>query len=484
MKKDQKASFIWIPLGILLVVSMGWFLFDLVLACVNYAPERGVFSSRFVGFANFDQLFAAADFPALLGNSLTHSMLHIVCALLFGAPLALVLGFIPNRHVKAGFAGAALVIALLPEVFWVRGVQNLLPADTLNAPDAFLAAYMLCRLAPMTAMTVFAGLALHLAEDKNSVIGALTVGLLPLLTLFTPETGTASLLQTADNCRVSDTLYTAAVRIARFDGRYSLGEAMTLTGICFNLLAGIGFVFALGAMISRKNGMAKSPASDGGWFAHSAPGLAGAAAAGLTVLLVWALSNDLSADKMAGLASFHPLGAGMVAAALAFGACMLLFAGSRYCRSGFGIMFIIFLLMQMSASHVSHHLAAIRLGISNITMPAALGVFTRPLFITVLAVLMACRPTTGRQLLFTSGGAACIAAAITAGDWITSAIYTINVRSGSHPLPAGISLIGAAGAESFFLLITFIAVAILGICGAMLTFAGLGGTQLKKEKSF
>lgn len=479
MKKDKNAALIWIPFGIVLLVSMGCFLFDLVLACVNYTPARGVFSSRFVGFSNFDRLFADAGFSALLSSSLTYAILNILCALLLGAPLALVLGFIPNRHVKTAFAGAALVIALLPDLFWVQGVQKLL--GTLN-PDAFLAAYMLCRLAPLTALSVFAGLTLHLAEGKNGVIGALTAGLLPLFSLFTPDIRTVSLLQTAAGGSASDHLSTAAVRIGLFSGQYSLGEAMTLTGVFFNLIVGAGFVFALGALLSRKMGMTKS--HGGTWLGEGMTSLAGAAAAGLAVVLAWAVSKTFPADALTGRAALNTLGAGLLAAALAFGVCLLLFACCRDCRRGFGVMFIIFLLTQLGAPHVSRYIAAKDLGMVNTILPVGVGVLTHPLFLTVLAVLMACRPSGKRQLLFTSAGAACIAAAVAAGDCCTSALYVTDTRAATLAAFARSSFATGASAESIFLLMTFIAAALFAAAGAVMTFAGLGGTEIKKGNAF
>lgn len=482
MKNDKRAALIWIPLGILLVVSMGYFFYDLLLSCVNYVILKGVFGSRFVGLKNFEMVFSSAAFASQLGNSLTHSILLIVCALIFGVPVALLLGLIPSRPVKAAFAGVALAAALLPDVFWVKGVLNMLPVSATSSAASFLPVFILCRLAPLTAMAVFAGLSLNLAENKNGAIGALLVGLLPLLTLFTPEYGTAMLLQNPLNYQFSDTISTGVYRAGLMQAKVSYGEAMALTGTILNLIAGVGFIFALGAMAKRKKGMVKVADAQSPWLVEGILGAAGAAAAGVIMLVAWAVGKNMAADALLGRAALNTFGAALLAAAFIFGVCMLVFAGTRYCRGGIGMMIMMFLLLQMSALHMSHYFTVRSAGLINTIVPVAFGVLLHPVLLTVLMVLMVCRPTSGRQMLFASAGAALIAAAVSAGDWFTGLLYINNTKAYTLAMQARQSALMPSGGSDRFMLVMLAMVIGFAVLGALMTFAGLGGSALEKPQ--
>ena len=483
-QKDKRGALIWIPLGILLMVSMWMLCYDFVLACVNYSPIKGVFGSTFVGMQNFDRVFSNYAFGNQLGNSLVYSLLNIVCALVLGAPIALLLGLIPSRPVKAMFAGLALAFALVPDIFWVQSVMSILPARIRVDPNFYPFVYMLCKLAPLTGMAVFAGLSLNLAENKSGIVGALLVGLLPLLTVFTPEAGTTMLLQNAINQNISDTVAAGVYRTGFMQGQYSYAEAMSLIGIFFNFLVGIGFLFVLGAMAKRKKRMAKVAEPRSAWFGEGALGAVGTVAAGTFIVLGLLFGGKLYSAPMVGHAALNTVGTAMLAVIFIFGVSMLLFVGTRYCRSGFGLMLITFLLLQMSTIHMSHYLAARSLGMINTILPGVFGVFFHPAFLTVLMVLMACRPTSGRQMVFASLGTALIAGAVAAGDWYTTLIYVSRQDTFTLPMVVRQTLYNAeaASAGSSATLVMIIVVVVFAALGAMMTFAGLAGSRLEEAQ--
>lgn len=483
-QKDKRGALIWIPLGILLMVSMWMLCYDFVLACVKYSTMKGLLGSSFVGMQNFERAFSNYAFASQLGNSIVHSLLNIVCALVLGAPIALLLGLIPCRPVKAMFAGLALMVALVPELFWVQGVMNILPRGTLGDTDFYPLVYVLSSLAPLTGMAVFAGLSLNLAENKNGIIGALLVGLLPLLTLFTPSAYTSQLLQNSMNLEVSDTIASGAYRTGFMSAQYSYAEAMSFIGMFLNFLVGFGFLFALGAMAKRRKRMVKVAEPHSAWFGEGLLGAVGAVAAGTLIVLAWAVGSTMGAAPTVGHAALNTFGTAMLAAIFIFGVSMLLFVGTRYCRSGFGLMLITFLLLQMSTTHMSHYLVVRDLGLINTILPGAFGVLFHPAFLTVLMVLMACRPTSGRQMVFASLGTALIAGAAAAGDWYTNLIYVNNQSVYTLPMLVRQALVTGetASAGNSAMLVMLIAVVVFAVLGAMMTFAGLAGSRLESAQ--
>ena len=483
-QKDKRGALIWIPLGILLMLSMWMLCYDLVLACVNYSPIKGVFGSTFVGMKNFERVFNNSVFARGLGNSVVYSLLNIVCALVLGAPIALLLGLIPSRPVKAMFAGLALAFALVPDIFWAQSIMSILPQRAMDKRDVYPFVYMLCKLAPLTGMAVFAGLSLNLAENKNAIVGALLVGLLPLLTVFTPEAGTTMLLSNPFTYGVADTIASIAYRNGFLTGESSYAEAMSLIGLFFNFLVGIGFLFALGAMAKRKKHMVKVAEPRSAWFGEGMLGAVGTVAAGTFIVLGLLFGGRLHSVPMVGRAALNTVGTAMLAVIFIFGVSMLLFVGTRYCRSGFGLMLITFLLLQMSTIHMSHYLMARSLGMINTILPGVFGVLFHPAFLTVLMVLMACRPTSGRQMVFASLGTALIAGAVAAGDWYTNLIYVNSQDTFTLPMVVRQTLYNAEAASSgsSATLVMIIVVVVFAALGAMMTFAGLAGSRLQSAQ--
>jgi len=115
-----------------------------IIAFQNYLPFLG-FSSQFVGFANFTQLFASPAFWQAVRNTLVISAMQLV--LYFPAPI--ILALMLNSLVSPGarriiqsvvylphFISWVIIVALFQQIFGGAGaVDHLFRAANLPAPD-------------------------------------------------------------------------------------------------------------------------------------------------------------------------------------------------------------------------------------------------------------------------------------------------------------------------------------------------------------
>ena len=117
-------------------------------------------------------------------------------------------------------------------------------------------------------------------------------------------------------------------------------------------------------------------------------------------------------------------------------------------------------------------------------MMMPMSVTTTSTFLTVLMVLMACRPTSGRQMVFASLGTALIAGAVAAGDWYTNLIYVTSQDAFTLPMVVRRMLLtGETGyAATSATLVMIIVVVVFAALGAMMTFAGLAGSRLEEAQ--
>lgn len=100
----------------------------LVLAFKDYTVSEGVIGSSWVGASNFERLFFSDDFPHVISNTVTISLLRLS----FGFFAPLILALLLNEIRIVGYRSAVQSIAALPHYFsWVilGGIFLMLFAD-------------------------------------------------------------------------------------------------------------------------------------------------------------------------------------------------------------------------------------------------------------------------------------------------------------------------------------------------------------------
>jgi len=488
--KDNRRFLICIPLALLVIVGAGFFAYDVLLAFVKYTPLRGVFGSDFVGLSNFSRVFQTPQIGAQVGNSLVQTLLTVVIGLPFGVLIALVLGMISHRPIKAAAAGMMLLIALIPEILWTQlgmnlanAMNNLVSAAGGEPPylqNNYLLVFALSKIVPQTALCAFGGLCLNLSEEKNGALGALLVGLLPLLTVLLPDLRMNLLAGTPINYAVSDTLSSNAYRAGLMNMQISQASAMSVFGMLISLFAGLVPAILIGLLATRKPQMVKVDLPDNAWLTEGLFAVVGAVAAGAAALVVSALGGGLMMDATMGRALGSTLLTAVLAAILALIVCTVMLVCSRHCRSGIPFGIIALILSLLSVFNMSDYLLPRSMGVMNTVFPAAFGVLVHPVFIAVLVVLIACRPASDRQLLLTAVGGAAIAAAISTGDWFNPTVFiTSSAKQPLSSLMRRAMMTADAGAGGAATLLVAVC-AVLGVIGVALVMAGLGGTRLHR----
>lgn len=88
----------------------------LVIAFKNYVMSDGIYQSAWVGLGNFERLFSSEDFPRAIRNTITISVLRLVCGFFMPVILALLL----NEVRMAGYKRSIQTLTYLPHFFsWV-----------------------------------------------------------------------------------------------------------------------------------------------------------------------------------------------------------------------------------------------------------------------------------------------------------------------------------------------------------------------------
>lgn len=491
-QKDKRGALIWIPLGILLMLSLWYFMYDFILSFKDFQLLRGVLGSPSVGLENYERMLYSPDFSNVLGNSVIISLRGLFTTLPLGVLFAFLFGLIKSRPVKAAIAGVMLMLALVPELFWANQIMKLSSFLVRNAdiyilgdPKFFWIGHLLCKIVPATALCVFGGLCLNLAENKNAIPGALVAGLLPLLSFFTPDFRTLFNIMNPTTYGVSDSISTYIYRQGITYMDYSYCAAVGVFSTFLNVLVGIGFAFLLAVLAKRKKNMVKLKADKSGML-EGILGGAGALIIGFFIVILNLPGKTSNSGEYLASGLSNTVLSALLSAIFIFGVCSLLFSCSRYCRGGFGFAVIALILTQMSLLTIADYLIATNtLGLANTIIPGVFSVLTHPTFVAVLVLLAVSRPTSARQMLFTSGGAALIAAAVSAGDYFPSMLFIRS--SDKYPLSVllrramltGSSEIGSADGYMTAMLVIVLVFAALG---AMMTFAGLAGSRLQSAQ--
>jgi len=483
--KDKRGFLIVIPLLLMLLLGAGCLLYEVLLSLVNYKVTSGVFGSPFVGLKNYIHLFSMQQTASQIGNSLLQTLLTVVSGLLIGLPVSLILSTIRCRPFKTAAAGAALLLALVPDLIWVRlgqGVVGLI-GTLFGDPQLHIVSYRLMffasKIIPQSALCIFGGLCLNLTEDQNGAAGALAAGLLPLMTVLMPDLRMNLLTANPINLPVSDTLSYSLYRTGLMTAQYSLAGATAVFGMLVSLLVGLLPALLIGLAASRKANAVKVDLPSITWKKEAMFTLIGSAATGLIVLILCLAGGGLSLNGQVGQALFRTLLTSFVALIPAFLFCLVLLACSGHCRSGIPFGLLALILSLLSVFSMSDYMFTRSLGLLNTLLPCAVGVLGHPAFIAVLLVLLLSRPASSRQLLLTAAGAALIAAAVSAGDWFTPTIYLHSADKATLAMMSRrVSMTAEAGQGDFNAMTAGIFL-LFALPGAALTMAGLGGTYLQ-----
>lgn len=506
--KNKKGALVWIPLGVLLLAGIGYFACDLLMSISRYRPARGLFGNEIVGSRFFEQLFSAADFPRAIGNSLVQTLLTAVLGLPFGVVLALLLGLIPHRPTKAIFAGFFLMIGLLPDIFWAQMGQNAaLGMDKImqgvsgagsGLRNNYLLIFTVAKVLPLTALCAFGGLFLNLAEKKNGALGALLVGLVPLLTALMPDVRMNYLAGSAINYASSTTLSYNAYRSGIMQGQYSYAAAMTVMGRGISLVVGLGPALLVGLLAKRKRDTQKVRVQGGSWVMEGLFGVIGAVAAMMIVLAANIIGKQIQWSADVTVALGNTLLGSLLAMMLAFGVCLGVLSTFRHSRGMLAPAALALIMLLLGGFSASGYILARDLGVFNTPIPAAFSVLGHPAFILVLVLLAVSRPCSMRQVMMSAGGGGLMAAMISAGDAFNPMLFTIshqqytlaqhlralqtNVDYQVMPSDAASALdamqMREAAANGGMVVLLAVCL-LLGVMGAMLIFSGIGGSRLE-----
>ncbi|MBR6572008.1 MAG: hypothetical protein IKK75_16295 [Clostridia bacterium] len=479
--KDKRGSLIALPLALFALIGAIGLGYAVVLAFTDYTVFRGLFGSAFVGFDNFARLVNRSDFKMTLYMSLLQTFLTVIIALPFAALGGAILSSIGNRAVKAGIAGAMLVIAIVPDVLWAQ-LGLMLPFDY---QEEYVIPFVISKIVPQIALCLFGGLCLNLAEEKSGAAGALAVSLLPLTTVLLPDIRMNLFFGTPSNRIISDTLSMSSYRYGLLNMQYSLSGAQSVAGILISLFVGLIPALLIGKLASRKPLMDKEDLEGNVWQTEGLAAVGCALAAGVIALGVTLGSGTLNLSSATLNALLNTLLIALLCFIPALALCAVALVCSRYCRSGIPFGMIALVLGLLSAFTVCGYMTMRNLGMINTLLAPALGALKHPVFIAVLFVLMCARPTSPRQLLLTIAGGAMVAAAVSAGDWFSQmlsvndndlrglAFYLRQALMTSSPD----SVVGTG--STLLLAVT----SVLGALGAGLVMAGIGGAELTRAQN-
>lgn len=506
--KDKRSALIWIPIGVLLLIGLGYFSYELILSMVKYTIRSGVFGSSGVGLDNYRYIINNSVFTNAIGNSLAQSFLTIALGLPMGLVIALLLGLIPHRPTKAMFAGAFLLLALLPDMYWIlgsikamKGIANAIYSTGLISSQAaaemrnnYWLIFMLGKTLPLISLSACGGLILNLSEKKNGIVGALLVGLIPLLTVLLPDLRVALLAGNAMNRQSSETVTTYLYRIGLQNAQISRSGAAGVFGRLISLFVGVGPAILMGVLARRKKGMLKVREEGKPWIMEGLFAMIGAAAAGMLVLLIAIVGKPMAMDNGVGRAFANSLLSGFLSAIVVFGVCVGILFFTRYNRGVMGFGLIALLLSLLGAFGISGYILARNLGVMNTPIPGAFSVLGHPLMIALLIIMIAAKPVTGRQVMLTAAGGGMLGAMISAGDYFNPNIFISSSKLLSLPsmiwrsANSVVSVEGQAVAPEAYqngaMVILIVVCLFFGMVGAMLLFWGLGGSRIQQDLRF
>lgn len=482
---------IWIPIGLIGAFVLGMMGYELILSMIKYSYMRPIFESDFIGLDNYAYLFNYRLFGPALVNAIVQSLLSILPALVLGVGFAFLLGLIPNKAVKAAFAGGALLLALVPTIVWEQLMAGLVTSITgTGLIDKNSAEYtaVLTNLIPTISLSVFAGLTLSISNDAPAWKAALAASLVPAMLMFLPDLRTTYLITNAVNMRDVQTTTYLNYQLGIMNLQLSRSSALSVMCRGLSMVLGALPAMLMGWAGGRAPSLPRRREEGSGWVFGMLAALVVAALAMAVMLLVTASSGMTFSDQI-GRSALNTALAALITLPIAFLFCLLVISLSRQNRSviAFGLLSLFLILLSTFA--VTGYMLLQWLGMMNTFFGLAFSSLTNPVFLTVLMLLAAQRPVTWRQTFFLAFGGAFVAAACCAGDFLP-ALLTIHDNS-LRPLAlqllatANTSASGAARTEltaalaSIRFLLTLITLAI-ALPGVALVMGGVGGSRACK----
>ena len=496
--KNKRGALILIPLIILLAIWQGVFIREGIMSLTeNYGLSPGgdmYITWNHITLQHYKELLEK-NFGLCGGNSLIQTLLNVALGLPLGLVIALLLGLIRHRPTKALFAGMFLVLALLPESYWWLQSQNVLYRLPIDArASGYWVSYAIGKSIPLISLCAFGGLALNLAEFKKGAVGALLVGLIPLLTALLPDMRFAEITGNVfSNPSLTGHLYQRGVI------RFSTGDAAAaaVLGKMGSLLMGLLPAFLMGVLARRKDAaLLKVKKNDKSWATEGFFALLGALVAGLHVMAAALIGKQLAIPEGIGTALLNTLLTGLLSGIFAFGMCTGVLFFTRYSRSRLAFGAIALCLAMLGVFSISGYLLIRKEGLLNTAIPVASAfcVLGHPAFIALLLVLIAARPTAPRQVMLTAAGGGMLAAMISAGDHFAPRIFTSSMNrmplaalvrqlrdrySYIPGLPEGEIIPGVANMNGAMAVLLAVCL-FFGLLGAMLLFWGLGGGRMQR----
>lgn len=102
-KKEAPFHVMLLPAMILLIIFSYFPMVGVIMAFQNFIPSGGIlqfFTSKWIGFENFQYIFALEQFHSALWNTLSIAVMKIITLIVVPLMLALLLNEVGNRHFK------------------------------------------------------------------------------------------------------------------------------------------------------------------------------------------------------------------------------------------------------------------------------------------------------------------------------------------------------------------------------------------------
>ncbi|MBR0465020.1 MAG: hypothetical protein IJJ23_11695 [Clostridia bacterium] len=414
-------NMIWVIVGVCALILCAGFVPRIVMSMTNFKLMRGMFGSEWVGFRNFEYLFADSNLSAVIRNSVIFGIVRVIVAFLFSL-LGGTVGMSDSKAAKAVMASIGAVIAFIPTVAY----EYILVALRLTASAGLNILIPLVYALPVGGVAMMLGALLPSVWPQNRFSGVLIAPLLTLTFFFFDRSYIGTLLQNALNMRNTNTIVSYSYRLSIIQMQLSSGAAAELIQSLVNLIPGLIGALMIGTLVKKTSKPAVAPSQRGN----------GASVAGVLALVCTLIAGT-------GLILFYPavfreenvistvlvsLLYAVLTAILAFGAyyVVLLCAGKFDSRRWVPFSLLVLLTVLFNRLSIADYLTARNLGLFNtIIMPVLYGV-VNPLSIMLILGAMILRPQRTSSCVMFALGAALLSAAYVTGDVSSFMIYINN----------------------------------------------------------
>lgn len=506
MNKSKKRFLIWIPFSLILVYTLCMVGYEAMMSFVNYKVLRGIADSEFIGLTNYDKVFNATAVMSSFVNSAMQTLMYMLPALGIGMLLSFLLGLIPSRKFKSAVAGAALLTALIPTLVLEQGVVsffndafaamraagfNDVPLNALADSTASLFISTIVNMIPQLALVVFAGLSLSISTGMSPWKGSLIAGLLPMMTLFTPNLAVTRLVSNTMNMQVTNTVPHMVYQYGMTNMKMSYATAISTSARFMNVFASVlpWLLIALFVKSDAKKPRIREQRHSWGFEMLIALGVT------FTLAAMYILSQPAgNMDLLKVEPVVISVAVGFMALIVGFLLLFLIIALSRHAAGKTSFIFatMLVLLTMISNYLISGYMAFRNLGMLNTAFSLVFGAMSNPIFLTILVLLLLQRPANMRQAMFLILGGAFLLAACAMGDYmpglltansasarpLSSYLYQMLMQGTSAAQGNAASAADAVNAGKFILLVL---VAMAGVSGVTFVMGGVGGVQSVKE---